>query len=138
MSVKLPKDCPSTEEFADMVKGLLHKDPSKRYDLYTIKTHKWILLSDSAISLKVDIATQAYRREQERLKEEEEKRKDQQILANMMLAVNLNKDSSGHHVMSHHDEEEKHSPYHNSSYSYAKSPNLSVPSSSSASKRPRN
>lgn len=52
----MPKDSPSTEEFIDIVRGLLHKDPVKRYDLYTIKTHKWILLSDSAINLKVDLA----------------------------------------------------------------------------------
>ena len=47
------------------------------------------------------------------------------MLANMMMAVNLSKDN--HHSSSHHDEEEKHSPYHNTPYSYHKngSPNLS-------------
>ncbi len=47
--VKFPKDHPTTEELADVLRGLLHKDPAQRYDLYTVKTHKWMLLSDSAI-----------------------------------------------------------------------------------------
>jgi serine/threonine protein kinase len=61
--VKFPKETPTTEEFIDLVKGMLIKDPSKRYNLYTIKTHKWMLLSDSAISLKSDLAKQSYQRE---------------------------------------------------------------------------
>lgn len=40
----------------DLIKGLLIKDPTKRFDLYSVKTHKWILLSDSAINLKFDLA----------------------------------------------------------------------------------
>lgn len=42
-------------------------------DVYTIKTHKWLLLSDSAIELKVDLADQAIKRELKRVEEEKER-----------------------------------------------------------------
>lgn len=45
-----------TSEFEDFVRGCLIKNPLERIDLYTMKTHKWLLLSDSAIELKVDLA----------------------------------------------------------------------------------
>lgn len=49
------------------------KDPTKRMDIYTIKTHRWLLLSDSAIELKVDLADQAIKRDQKRVEEEKER-----------------------------------------------------------------
>ena len=51
--LKLPKDTAYTEEFSDIIRGMLTKDPAKRYNLNTIKQHKWLLLSDSAIELKL-------------------------------------------------------------------------------------
>ena len=47
--LRLPRDTPYTEECADMIRGLLAKDPSKRYELAYIKNHRWMLLSDNAI-----------------------------------------------------------------------------------------
>jgi len=54
--LRIPKDRPHTEEFADLLRGILTKDPTKRYDMNIIKQHKWMLLSDNAINLKVDLA----------------------------------------------------------------------------------
>jgi serine/threonine protein kinase len=51
--LSLPKDTAHTEDCADLIKGMLTKDPAKRYDLITIEQHKWMLLSDSAIELKL-------------------------------------------------------------------------------------
>jgi serine/threonine protein kinase len=34
--VRFPEDTPCTEEFKDLIEGMLLKDHSKRYDLYTI------------------------------------------------------------------------------------------------------
>ena len=45
----MPRDAYYTEELADFLRGLLRKDPAQRMDLYGMKTHKWLLLSDSAI-----------------------------------------------------------------------------------------
>ena len=54
--LKIPRDRPHTDEYADLLRGILTKDPAKRYDLNIIKQHKWMLLSDNAINLKVDLA----------------------------------------------------------------------------------
>lgn len=54
--VMFSKNVGVTDEFVDFVKGCLRKDPAQRFDMYTIKCHKWLLLSDSAIELKVDLA----------------------------------------------------------------------------------
>ena len=51
-----PKSVGVTDEFIDFVKGCLRKEPAERFDLYTMKCHKWLLLSDSAIQLKVELA----------------------------------------------------------------------------------
>jgi hypothetical protein len=40
-----------------------------------IKQHKWMLLSDNAINLKVELAKQNYEREQEKRKQMEEEKK---------------------------------------------------------------
>ena len=74
--VRIPKDTPASEDFCDLVRGLLNKEPSKRSTLYQVKTHKWMLLSDSAINLKVTLAKQNFEREKEQKAEEEEKRRD--------------------------------------------------------------
>lgn len=73
--LRLPKDTAYTEECADMIRGLLMKDPTKRYDLPTIKQHKWILLSDNAIELKVELAQQNLDRENEKKRKKEEEKK---------------------------------------------------------------
>jgi serine/threonine protein kinase len=52
----MPREKSYTDEFADLLRGILTKDPTKRYDLNIIKQHKWMLLSDNAINLKVDLA----------------------------------------------------------------------------------
>jgi serine/threonine protein kinase len=54
--LRFPSDQALTEECSDMIRGLLTKDPAQRYTLAAIKQHKWLLLSDSAIQMKVDIA----------------------------------------------------------------------------------
>ena len=46
---KIPKETVVTEEFVDFLRNVLKKDPTQRYDLYKMKTHKWLLLSDSAL-----------------------------------------------------------------------------------------
>ena len=73
--LRLPKDTPCTDECADMFKGLLCKDPSKRFDMTMIKTHKWLLLSDSAITLKVELSMQNAERELEKRRIIEEQKK---------------------------------------------------------------
>lgn len=73
---KIPRSVPVTEELIDFLRGVLCKDPLQRFDIYRMKTHKWLLLSDSAIQLKVDLAQQAYKREQQ--KKEKEQQKEQE------------------------------------------------------------
>ncbi len=84
--LRFPRDRPHTEEFADLIRGILTKDPTKRYDMNIIKQHKWMLLSDNAINLKVELAKQNYEREQEKRKQMEEEKKLQQ-LNNPMLTL---------------------------------------------------
>ena len=47
--LRFPAGVAMTEEVVDLIKGALAKDPAQRFDLFTMKTHKWLLLSDSAI-----------------------------------------------------------------------------------------
>ena len=61
--IKIPKDTPVTDEFADFVKGLLRKDPASRMDIYTMKTHRWLQLSEGALQLKSELAKDSYKRE---------------------------------------------------------------------------
>jgi serine/threonine-protein kinase 11 len=46
---KIPDNAACTEEVVDLLKNMLHKDPNLRYDLMSIRNHKWMLLSDSAV-----------------------------------------------------------------------------------------
>lgn len=52
--------------------------------MYTIKTHKWLLLSDEAIELKVSTAKSHYEKENLRIKEEEEKKREEQQTQEIM------------------------------------------------------
>jgi serine/threonine protein kinase len=59
---KVPRNTAVTEELIDLLNKMLNKDPTTRYTLSDIMNHKWMLLSDSAINLKVSLATQAIER----------------------------------------------------------------------------
>ena len=67
--MKFPKDRPHTEEFIDLLRGILAKDPAKRFDLNLIKNQKWMLLPEGAMELKVELATENFEREQQKRKE---------------------------------------------------------------------
>ena len=67
--MRFPKDRPHTEEFVDLLKGILTKDPAKRFDLNMIKNQKWMLLPEGAIELKVELAIENYERDQQKRRE---------------------------------------------------------------------
>jgi hypothetical protein len=67
--LRFPKDRPHTEEFVDLLKGILTKDPAKRFDLNMIKNQKWMLLPEGAIELKVELAIENYERDQQKRRE---------------------------------------------------------------------
>jgi len=56
------------------------KDPLKRMDIYTMKTHKWLLFSDSAIELKLEIA-------RENIKKEVQKQEEQRQAEGVQLYI---------------------------------------------------
>ena len=53
----------------DLLKGILTKDPAKRFDLNMIKNQKWMLLPEGAIELKVELAIENYERDQQKRRE---------------------------------------------------------------------
>jgi len=67
--LKFPKDRPHTEELLDLLRGILTKDPTKRFDLNLIKNQKWMLLPEGAMELKVELAIENFEREQQKRKE---------------------------------------------------------------------
>jgi serine/threonine protein kinase len=113
---KVPKEQPVTDEFVDFLHGLLRKDPLKRMDIYSMKTHKWLLLSDSAIDLKLEIARESLKKEKQRI--EDQRQMDGISLNIMKLDVN--------------EEESKHSSY-SSNADYGNSPNRQKKSSGNVS-----
>jgi len=67
--LKFPKDRPHTEEFTDLLRGILTKDPAKRFDLNLIKNQKWMLLPEGAMELKVELAIENFEREEQKRRE---------------------------------------------------------------------
>lgn len=49
---------------------MLDKDPTKRYTLNQIRNHKWMLISESALQLKIDLAKQGLKRKLDNIEEE--------------------------------------------------------------------
>ena len=51
--VKFPSDVPITSECKDLLKGMLHKDPEKRYQLIDIMTMPYFIMDEGDLEDKL-------------------------------------------------------------------------------------